>query len=167
MLSETPLVSLACKKTGISRSTFYRWYKDDIKFRELVLETLDSGRKNITDLAESMLIKEIQRGNMNSIRFWLQHNEPRYKPVRTTYVEPIAHYHELKSGERCNICGALNRTDHESVEVEKLSRKRLIKKALQKMAMSKDEKIMKEKYEWLLAPKTQTDPLDPDNKNLS
>src|SRR5574343_541408 len=89
VLSETPLVSLACKKTGIARATFYRWYKDDKGFRDSVLQIVDIGRKNINDLAESMLFKEMQKGNMNAIRFWLQYNDPRYRPVRTKYVEPI------------------------------------------------------------------------------
>jgi hypothetical protein len=105
VLSETPLVSLACKKIGVSRATFYRWYKDDKNFRDSVIGILDIGRKNINDLAEQSLIKELAKGNMNAIRFWLQHNDRRYVPVRTTYIEPVVHHHELKPGETCYVCG--------------------------------------------------------------
>jgi len=105
-LRETPLVSFACKKTGIARATYYRWYKDDREFREHIQKVLRQGRANINDLAEATLIKMIKGENFNATRFWLQHNNSRYVPVRTTYVEPITHSHvSLKPGETCTYCG--------------------------------------------------------------
>lgn len=155
VLSETPLVSLACKKSGLSRATFYRWYKDDKDFRDSVLQILDIGRKNINDLAEGSLIKELQKGNMNAIRFWLQHNDTRYRPVRTSYVEPILHHHELKAGERCYVCGATGGEElregtvvtkgsvYEDVEEErtkKMSRKQLIRVVMEKQLQDQKDK---------------------------
>jgi hypothetical protein len=155
VLSETPLVSLACKKSGLSRATFYRWYKDDKDFRDSVLQILDIGRKNINDLAEGSLIKELQKGNMNAIRFWLQHNDTRYRPVRTSYVEPILHHHELKAGERCYVCGATGGEElregtvvtkgsvYEDVEEErtkKMSRKQLTRIVMEKQLQDQKDK---------------------------
>lgn len=105
-LRETPLVSFACKKIGISRATYYRWYKDDRGFRESIQKVLQQGRANINDLAEATLIKMIKSENFNATRFWLQHNNKRYVPIRTTYVEPLEHSHiQLKPGETCTYCG--------------------------------------------------------------
>jgi hypothetical protein len=159
VLSETPLVSLACKKTGISRATFYRWYKDDKPFRDGVLQILDIGRKNINDMAESMMFKEMQKGNMNAIRFWLQHNDSRYRPVRTSYVEPILHHHELKAGERCYVCGATGGEelregtvvrkssayeDAGEERAKKMSRKQLMRTVMEKQLKDKEEKRMQD-----------------------
>jgi Helix-turn-helix of insertion element transposase len=105
-LRETPLVNLACKKVGISRATYYRWYKDDRQFREDIQKVIRQGRANINDLAEATLIKMIKGENFHAIRFWLQHNNSRYVPVRTTYIEPPKHDHvNLKPGETCTYCG--------------------------------------------------------------
>lgn len=89
-LQETPLVSFACKKTGIARATYYRWYNHDKKFKELVDAVLKQGRENINDLAKATLFKMIKEGNYNAIRFWLQHNDPVFRPVRTEYIDPNA-----------------------------------------------------------------------------
>lgn len=105
-LRETPLVSFACKKVGIARATYYRWFKDDREFREQIQEVLHHGRENVNDLAEATLIKMIKNENFNATRFWLQHNKKRYVPVRTVYVPPPKHDHlELKPGETCIHCG--------------------------------------------------------------
>lgn len=143
VLSETPLVSLACKKIGVSRATYYRWYKDDKGFRDSVINILDIGRKNINDLAEGALFKEIQKGNMVAVRFWLQHNDRRYVPVRTTYVEPTVHHHELKPGETCYICGH-HEVDYrgtvitaESAFRESSSKKKLNRKQLNRAVLER------------------------------
>lgn len=89
-LRETPLVSFACKKVGLSRATFYRWYKDDKEFKESVQLVLQQGRENINDLAKATLIKMIKGENFNAIRFWLQHNDIVFRPIRTEYIDPNA-----------------------------------------------------------------------------
>jgi hypothetical protein len=105
ILAETPVVSYACNKIGLDKSTYYRWYKDDKNFRDRAERVLTIGRKNINDMAESSIIKEINSGNMRANIFWLQHNDPRYRPVRTSYVAPQEHHHNLKPGEVCQTCG--------------------------------------------------------------
>lgn len=105
LLTETPVVSFACKKIGLNRTTYYRWYNNNKDFRDKVDEILKIGRIHINDLAEASIIKEINQGNMRANIFWLQHNHPAYKPVRTTYVDPINHRHELLPGEMCKSCG--------------------------------------------------------------
>jgi hypothetical protein len=104
-IRETPLVSFACKRVGISRATYYRWFNGDKDFRDQIQKVLRQGRDNINDLAEATLIKMIKGENFNATRFWLQNNNKRYVPVRTTYVEPKHDHRELKDGETCIYCG--------------------------------------------------------------
>jgi hypothetical protein len=120
-LRETPLVSFACKKVGLSRATYYRWVNGDKEFRDQVQKVLRQGRDNINDLAEATLIKMIKSENFNATRFWLQNNNKRYVPIRTTYVEPQHDHQELKPGERCTYCGTSKPKHHYSSDTEPTS----------------------------------------------
>lgn len=88
MIAEMPFVNQACKKAGISRATFYRWKKDNPEFREGVKKALSEGRENIAEIAEVMLMKRVRDGDMNAIKFTLNHNSDRYKPKRAAYPFP-------------------------------------------------------------------------------
>jgi hypothetical protein len=63
------IVSTACSKANISRSSFYKWYKEDEEFRKKVDE-IDSVK---LDFVESQLFKNIQNLKEKSIIFYLQH----------------------------------------------------------------------------------------------
>ena len=63
------IVSTACSKANISRSSFYKWYKEDEDFRKKVDE-IDSVK---LDFVESQLFKNIQNLKEKSIIFYLQH----------------------------------------------------------------------------------------------
>jgi hypothetical protein len=63
------IVSTACTKANISRSSFYKWYKEDEDFRKKVDE-IDSVK---LDFVESQLFKNIQNLKEKSIIFYLQH----------------------------------------------------------------------------------------------
>jgi len=63
------IVSTACSKVNISRSSFYKWYKEDEEFRKKVDE-IDSVK---LDFVESQLFKNIQNLKEKSIIFYLQH----------------------------------------------------------------------------------------------
>ena len=78
-LRKTPIVQVACEKTGIGRATYYRWRKEDEKFAEESDEALYSGKKIVNDMAESQLMKAVRDGNMTGIIFWLKNNHPDYK----------------------------------------------------------------------------------------
>ena len=78
-LKKTPIVEVACSKTGVSRATFYRWKKEDLEFAKQADEALSTGKHLISDLAESMLIQAIKEGDTRSIIFWLKHNKDEYR----------------------------------------------------------------------------------------
>ena len=63
------IVSTACSKANISRSSFYKWYKEDEEFRNKVDE-IDNVK---LDFVESQLFKNIQKEKERSIIFYLQH----------------------------------------------------------------------------------------------
>jgi hypothetical protein len=89
-LRKTPIVQFACERTGIGRSTYYKWRADDLIFARAADRALEAGRFFINDLAESKLIKLIQEDNVTSIIFWLKCNHPKYAAVNR-----IIHEYEI------------------------------------------------------------------------
>ena len=78
-LKKTPIVQLACEKTAIGRSTYYRWKKEDKKFCTQADEAISDGISLINDMAESQLLGAIRDGNMTGIIFWLKNHHPSYE----------------------------------------------------------------------------------------
>ena len=77
-LKKTPIVQLACEKTGISRATYYRWRKEDPEFAALADIAIEEGSLLINDMAESQLLSAIKDKNMTAIIFWLKHHHRAY-----------------------------------------------------------------------------------------
>lgn len=75
---EIPIIVFVCKKVGISRSTFYRWCREDKEFYRRTQAALIQGMASVNDLAESTLITLIKKGNITAIIYWLKHNHPRF-----------------------------------------------------------------------------------------
>lgn len=62
------VVTTACKKVGIGRTTFYEWIKTDKKFAAEVKDI-----ENIAlDFAESQLHQQIKGGNTSATIFYLK-----------------------------------------------------------------------------------------------
>ncbi len=78
-IKKTPIIQIACEKTGISRATYYRWRKSDAEFREDADQALLDGAALVNDMAESQLISGIRSQNMTAIIFWLKHHHKDYK----------------------------------------------------------------------------------------
>lgn len=77
-LRRTPIVQVACEKTGIGRASYYRWRKDDSDFSKACDEAMAEGVELVCDLAESKLINSIKEQNHGAISFWLRHRHPAY-----------------------------------------------------------------------------------------
>ncbi len=77
-LKQVPIIEYACKRTGISRTTFYRWKKDDKEFAKAVEEALTEGEELITDLSENQLISLIKDKNFQAIQLWLRAHHRKY-----------------------------------------------------------------------------------------
>ena len=81
-LEQIPIVTVACQKEGISRQTFYRWYREDGQFQEEVDRALTIGRESINDLCESKLIEAIKAGERWGITLFLTNNKSNYMKPR-------------------------------------------------------------------------------------
>ena len=77
-LRRTPIVQVACEKTGIGRASYYRWRKDDPDFAKACDEAMQEGVELVSDLAESKLINSIKEQHHGAISFWLRHRHPAY-----------------------------------------------------------------------------------------
>lgn len=77
-LRQMPIIESACRKSNISRTTFYRWKKDDKEFAKAAEESMTEGEGLISDLSENQLISLIRDGNFQAIQFWLKHRSKKY-----------------------------------------------------------------------------------------
>ena len=101
--SSLGIVSTACNRSGISRSSFYKWYKEDEEFRKKVDE-IDNLK---LDFVESKLFKNIENEKEKSIIFYLQH-----KGHKRGYIQ------------RQNINLTSNEEDIKKIEIEIIESKR-------------------------------------------
>ena len=78
-LTESGNISYACKRTGISRETYYKW-KENSLFAFDAEAAYEYGKSFVNDLAHTQLILNIQQGNMQAVRFQLASCHPDYQP---------------------------------------------------------------------------------------
>jgi|TARA_R110000824_G_scaffold26990_5_gene92181 predicted DNA-binding transcriptional regulator AlpA len=72
------VVTTACRKVGISRTTFYDYYKKDSKFKKEV----DGLSEVALDFVESKLFEQIKKNNPTSTIFYLK-----TKGKKRNYIE--------------------------------------------------------------------------------
>ena len=77
-LKKTPIIQVACEKTGVGRATYYRWKHDDVEFFQKAEDALAEGSSLVSDIAESQLMSAIKDKNLTAIIFWLKHHHPTY-----------------------------------------------------------------------------------------
>lgn len=78
-LRKTPVVHVACERSGVSKATFYRWKVEDKEFSDEADKALSDGKALVSDMAISQLISAIKDKNMGAIKFWLANHHPDYK----------------------------------------------------------------------------------------
>jgi len=86
-LKKTPIIQLACEKSGIGRTTYYRWLKEDADFAAQAKEALKQGTEFMNDYAESQLLSAIKDKNLTAIIFWLKNKHKDY----STRIELTGH----------------------------------------------------------------------------
>jgi hypothetical protein len=84
-LKKTPIVQLACEKTGVSRATFIAGQRGS-DFSQKTEEAISQGNLLVNDMAESQLMSAIRDKNLTAIIFWLKHHHSTY----ATRVEVLA-----------------------------------------------------------------------------
>lgn len=88
-LAKSGNISYACKRAGISRDTFYSWKKEDKLFAGNANLSIVYGKNSVNDLAHTQLIRLIQNGNMQAVRFQLSSCHDDYKPRRARPSEEV------------------------------------------------------------------------------
>lgn len=88
-LRKIPIIQIACERSDIGRTTYYRWRREDEKFRKAADEAMLDGEEMINDLSESQLITLIKEKNFSAIQLWLRQHHPKYrtKVELTTKIE--------------------------------------------------------------------------------
>lgn len=87
-LKLTPIVQVACKKSYISRSTYYRWRQEDPDFVARADDALNEGTVLMNDFAESKLLEQVGNGKIAAIIFWLKHHHLKYAPKPIISLSP-------------------------------------------------------------------------------
>lgn len=77
-LRKTPIAQLACERSGVGRSTYYRWRREDDEFRKMSDEAIQDGEGMINDLSESQVITMIKEKSFPAIQLWLRQHHPKY-----------------------------------------------------------------------------------------
>ena len=87
------IVSTACNRTGISRSSYYKWYKEDEEFRQKVDE-IDNVK---LDFVESKLFKNIENEKEKSIIFYLQHKGHKRGYIQRQNINLTSNEEDIKN----------------------------------------------------------------------
>ena len=98
-LSKTPIIQMACEKSGISRATYYRWLKSSKKFAKEAEKAIEEGVSLMNDFAESQLISSIRDRNMTAIIYWLKHRHKAYS-TKVELQGQIQTFHELSENQK-------------------------------------------------------------------
>ncbi|MEI8249449.1 MAG: hypothetical protein WCG07_03065 [Candidatus Taylorbacteria bacterium] len=77
-LRKVPIVQIACERANIGRTTYYRWCREDSKFKKESEEAMNEGEEMINDLSESQLITLIKEKNFSAVKLWLRQHHPKY-----------------------------------------------------------------------------------------
>ena len=77
-MTKTPVVQMACEKTQIGRTTYYRWRREDAAFAKAADEAIRDGCLLVNDIAESQLLAAIRDGDFAAVQYWLKHHHPSY-----------------------------------------------------------------------------------------
>jgi hypothetical protein len=106
-LRKIPIVQIACEKSNVSRSSYYRWKQEDSEFDRQTEEAISNGVAIINDMAESQLISSIKNGNLGGITYWLKHRHKAYSN-KIEFEGHIKTSHELNEYQQKLLEKAIN-----------------------------------------------------------
>lgn len=98
------IVTPACKEVGVSRETFYRYYREDVDFKAEV----DSINDITLDFVENQLLKKIKEGSERSILFYMK-----YKARKRGYSDSIDITSDGKSISQIKFIHIKNKDDED------------------------------------------------------
>jgi len=139
-------VSIACMKTGVHRSSFYRWKEEDKEFAEKAILAERYGRENNCDIAEHSLMINVKEKKMEAIKYLLSHNHPMYMLQKADRNETIIrHQKGLTEAEEKEIVKKYNEEDL----VKQVEYTDMMEKKFQETGELPKTSRTKEEYEYL------------------
>lgn len=78
-LKKIPIVMAACERSGVARTTVYRWRNESKEFAQMMDEAIAEGETLINEMSEGQLISLIRDKNFPALRFWLIHRNPKFR----------------------------------------------------------------------------------------
>jgi hypothetical protein len=78
-LKKMPVVQIACDRSGVGTTTYYRWREEDMEFRTKADRAMREGISFVCDMSEAQLFAlALKEKHWQAIKFILEHNHPRY-----------------------------------------------------------------------------------------
>ena len=87
-LRETPIIEVACKRSGVGRTTYYRWCREDSAFAQASGEAFKQGVDFICDMSETQAIQLVKEKKLPAIIFYLRNNSARYGAGGAARAQP-------------------------------------------------------------------------------
>ncbi len=120
-LRRIPIVQLACERSAVGRTTYYRWHREDEQFRKDSDEAIKTGEEMMNDLSESQLISLIKDKNFPAIQLWLKQHHPKYGnkvevTARIKSDDPLTAEQEKIVRETLGIEAGRQVTEHEDAQ---------------------------------------------------
>lgn len=111
-LEKYPIIQVACEKTWIARSTYYRWIEKNAEFQNIANKALQNWKLLVNDIAEANLISLVRGWNYSSIIFWLNNNHPNYSN-KNLVQNIILQTTQIEKKQIQNILSKLNTNEYE------------------------------------------------------
>ncbi len=109
-IQKTPLIESVSQRTGVSRSTIYRWLDDSIEFKREFNKNKDLGVERINELAQSKLMSKINDGDLMAIKYWLSNRSREFMTkLQHLFVDTKVNDVPLTPEEETKIANALIR----------------------------------------------------------
>lgn len=86
-LQKTPIITIACNRAGIDKSTYYRWRENFPDFAGAVDAVIPEGIEQINDMAETVIVSAIKKENLRAAEFWLRNNKERYRNKPNHFID--------------------------------------------------------------------------------
>jgi hypothetical protein len=77
-LRKMPVISIACERANVGRTTFHRWIKEDAAFEEAVNDAMSEGDKVLDDVGKTQLVSLMKDKKWEAVKYFLEKHHPEF-----------------------------------------------------------------------------------------